>query len=65
MGRHIFHYAHDRNLYTVKEFNAFGGIHQRYILRSRHNDSASHRNALRQSELNIACTRRHIDHQHI
>ena len=65
MGRHIFHHAHDRNLYTVKQLNAFGGIHQRHILRCRHNHRARYWNALRQRQLNIACTRRHINHQHI
>ena len=62
---HIFHNAQNRHINFFEHINAFYRINQRNILRGRNNNRTGKIQFLRQRNLNISGSRRHIDNQHI
>src|SRR5438132_8194730 len=55
---HVLHDTEHRNVELAEHLDAAAHIRERHILRSRADDSAGHRHALRQAQLHIARARR-------
>ena len=63
MHAHVFDNAQNRHLDFFKHDDAFFSVDQRDVLRRGDHHSPRDRNVLRQSQLNVTGTRRHIQHE--
>jgi len=63
MQRHVFDDAKAGDLNLAKHLDALFRIQQRYILRRGDDNGAGHRHLLRQCQLDITGSRRHVDDQ--
>src|SRR5690606_255067 len=55
----------DRHAYLAEHLDAAAGVEQGHVLRGGDNDGAADRHRLRQAELDVAGTRRHVDDQEV
>ena len=62
---HILDNAKNRHIHLAEHVEALARVNQRQILRCRHNHRTRQRRPLRECQLRIACSRRHVDDQHI
>ena len=60
---HIFHHTEHRDVHLPEHLHAFLGIQQGQILRRRDDNRTHHRHLLRQGQLDITRTRRHVHHE--
>ena len=61
--RHVFDDPQNRDVHFLEHAQPLLGIKKRNVLRRRHDDRPRHRHGLRERELNVARSRRHVDHE--
>lgn len=60
---HVVDKSQDRNADLTEHEGSFPGVDQRYFLRGGDDNGASHRNVLRDGQLSVSRSGRHVDDQ--